>query len=408
MEIVIDARTTQDEVKYNGIGRYARIIIEELVRNNPDCNFKLILYSAESTLDSFLSSNPKNVEIISIGEYNQTGFVNMIKHNFDLFFHIRLNKALRNIERKNSIFFSPYFWRGLPVFKIPTVAVFHDFALVKYNIYSTISVLHNVVRFFHYWNEIIRMHFVNHLIVDSQYTYDDIFKYLPLMKRDKVSKVLLGVYQEDSNVVFEKYLPTDWKKREYLLYLGGGLTKNKNSEGVIDSYVEFIKILKEKGINEDQIPYLVIAGKIFKKEHGNSAFLFSKYFSEKGIEKYVHLTGEYDDNSRWGLLHNCFAYIHLSLFEGFGFSVAEAMRAIVPVIAHNGSTYPEVVGEGGILVDGTDPVQTAQAIYKLYSDREFGKEIAQKGYIQSLKFDWNITQQNTIKILKDAYNGNIK
>jgi glycosyltransferase involved in cell wall biosynthesis len=408
MNIVIDARTTQDEVKYNGIGRYARIIIEQLVRNNPEENFSLILYSIESTLDAFLETKPQNVNVINIGEYNQTGILNMIRHNFDLFFHIRLNKALKNVDRKNSIFFSPYFWRGLPVFKLPTVAVFHDFALVKYNIYSTISFFHNIIRFFHYWSEIFKMHFAKHIIVDSQYTYEDIFKYLPLMKKDKVSKVLLGVYQEESTTNFELYLPTDWRKREYLLYLGGGLTKNKNSEGVIDSYVEFIKILKEKGFNEDQIPYLVIAGKIFKKEHGNSAKLFSKYFTDKGIEKFVHLTGEYDDNSRWGLLHNCFAYIHLSLFEGFGFGVAEALRAKVPVIAHNGSTYPEVVGEGGILVDGTNALQTAQAIYKLYSDREFGKVIAQKGYEQSLKFDWNITQQNTIKILKETFNGNTK
>lgn len=405
MKILIDARTTQDEIKYNGVGRYSRFIIEYLIQNNPETNFELIMYDGFSTLDEFLKTKHSNVNIFRIGEFNDKGGINLILHNLDLFFHIRLNKVLRKINRKDTVFFSPYFWKGLPVFKIPTVVTFHDFALPYFNIYSTISPIHNFLRFVHYWSELLRIYFAKHVICDSNYTYLDMFKYLPKLKKENVSEVLLGIHEEKKDVEYEKYLPSDWKKKGYIIYLGSGLTKNKNSEGVVKGYKEFLDILKNEKIKEEDFPYLVIAGKNFTDEVVKDAKKFRHLVMELGIEKYVHYSGFYDDDARWPMVRNAFAYIHLSIFEGFGFSVAEAMRAKVPVIAHNGTTYPQVVGDGGILVDGLKPHEVGQAIFKVFNDKEFAKKLALKGYEQSLKFDWNITAEKTFNIIKKISNG---
>jgi len=44
-------------------------------------------------------------------------------------------------------------------------------------------------------------------------------------------------------------------------------------------------------------------------------------------------------------------FAYPSLYEGFGFPVAQAMAAGVPVLTSNVSALPEVAGEGALLVD---------------------------------------------------------
>jgi glycosyltransferase involved in cell wall biosynthesis len=402
MNVIIDARTTQDEIKYNGVGRYSRFTIEHLISEFPHTQYELIMYNCNSTLDEFLKTKRDNVRIIRIGEYNQEGIFNMIIHNLDLVFHFRLTKALLKTERKNTVFFSLYFWRGFPIYLLPTVVSIHDFALPRFNIYSTISPIHNIFRYIHYWLEGLRIYFCKKIVCDSEYTKTDFMKYFPIYNPNNVYPIHLGIEEDKESTDFEKYLPKDYKERKYFIYLGGGLTKNKNSKGVVDGYLEFANKLTKNGINRKSIPYLVIAGKNFSVEISRDALSFKKYIQSLGIEDLVEYTGFYEDNSRFPLVRNSLGYIHLSLFEGFGFGVAEAMRARVPVIAHKGSSYIEVVQDGGLLVDGTKPKEVGNAIYRIYKDRDFAIKLANRGYEISKEYDWKITARKTHDILKSC------
>ena len=118
-----------------------------------------------------------------------------------------------------------------------------------------------------------------------------------------------------------------------------------------------------------------------------------------GLNENIHFSGYYDDVSKYSLLVSSIAFIHLSLFEGFGISVAEAMRAAKPVIVHNGTSYPEVVGDAGFLVDGTDPDQVAKVMYDIQIDKEKAKEIGLRARERSLMFDWKKTARETMKAL---------
>ncbi|MCK9368646.1 glycosyltransferase [Candidatus Dojkabacteria bacterium] len=402
MKVIIDARTTQDEIKYNGVGRYSRFIIEHLISDFPETRYELIMYDSDSTLDEFFKKERNNVRIIRIGKYNQTGFMHMILHNLDLVFHIRLTKALLKTNRKDAVFLSLYFWRGLPVLLVPTVASIHDFALPRYGIYSAISPIHNFLRFIHYWYEILRVYFCKAVICDSDFTRADIKKYFPLYNLKNVHTVNLGIEEDKESTDFKKYLPEDFKIREYLIYLGGALGKNKNSKGVVNGYAEFVKKLEKEGAERNKIPYLIISGKNFTDEVSREAKSFRRYVESTGINDLVWFTGYYDDNSRFPLVRNSFGYIHLSLLEGFGFGVAEAMRARVPVIAHKGSSYMEVVKDGGVLLNGENPEKVGLAIYKIYKDRRFANDIAQKGFEISKQYDWKITAKVTHDILSHA------
>ena len=58
-------------------------------------------------------------------------------------------------------------------------------------------------------------------------------------------------------------------------------------------------------------------------------------------------------------------FVLTSRHEGFGVPVLEAMSLGVPVVANEAGALPEVVGDGGLLVDATDPYAVAHAVARL-------------------------------------------
>lgn len=57
-----------------------------------------------------------------------------------------------------------------------------------------------------------------------------------------------------------------------------------------------------------------------------------------------------------------------SQHEGFGVPVLEAMSMGLPVVANSAGALPEIVGDGGLLVDASDPYALASAVARLAVD----------------------------------------
>ncbi|MBR5466766.1 MAG: glycosyltransferase family 4 protein [Bacteroidaceae bacterium] len=75
-------------------------------------------------------------------------------------------------------------------------------------------------------------------------------------------------------------------------------------------------------------------------------------------------------------------FIHPADLEGFGIVVPEAMSSGLPVILSNKGALPELVKnmEDGMIVDAYNPEEWADAIIKLYNDRDLYKKLSQNGY----------------------------
>ena len=57
-----------------------------------------------------------------------------------------------------------------------------------------------------------------------------------------------------------------------------------------------------------------------------------------------------------------------SRHEGFGVPVLEAMTIGLPVVANRAGALPEVVGDGGLLVDAADPWALAAAVARVLGE----------------------------------------
>jgi alpha-1,3-rhamnosyl/mannosyltransferase len=89
-----------------------------------------------------------------------------------------------------------------------------------------------------------------------------------------------------------------------------------------------------------------------------------------------------------GLYGGAAALAYPSYYEGFGLPAAQAMAAGVPVIASNRSCLPEVVGDGGLLVDPTSVEELAEAMERVLTHPELARELAAAGRARAERFHW--------------------
>jgi glycosyltransferase involved in cell wall biosynthesis len=81
-----------------------------------------------------------------------------------------------------------------------------------------------------------------------------------------------------------------------------------------------------------------------------------------------------------------FAYV--SLYEGFGLPVAQAMAAGVPVITSNVSSLPEVVGDAGLLADPRSREEIRTALDRLLLSPSLRAELGHRGRARARGFTW--------------------
>ena len=83
------------------------------------------------------------------------------------------------------------------------------------------------------------------------------------------------------------------------------------------------------------------------------------------------------------------ALAFVSLYEGFGFPVLEAMGCGVPVLTSNVSSLPEVAGGAALLVDPTDVDAIATGLERVVGDEALRTRLVGAGLSRARHFDWN-------------------
>jgi len=391
MHIIIDATTTQDQLSYAGVGQYTKNIILSLVKGYPNTKFSILLFNnKESTLDNQIE-NLSNVEIVDIGKYKINDYKN------DIWYFLKILPTIKKIKQENSIFFSPYFWRNYPSYTMPTVLFVHDMNLAMFNMYSQISPIHNFIRSIQYWITMYKSLKCKYLVCNSQTTKNDYLSYFSKYPEQNISVSYLGVDLEEKEVSLENVLPSDYKQRKYIIYLGGGINKSKNSIGVIQGYIQFLKKLKK-----ENPPYLVISGGKFQDKSKKEVKELYDLIEKENIQNNVIFTGFYEDIQKYSLLSNAFAFIHLSMYEGFGFAPIEALRSKVPAILHKNPVYEELFSKVALMVDGENPIEVGNTIYDVYTNPKKYESRLEEGYILSKQYTWENVAKKTYDVFKKA------
>lgn len=91
------------------------------------------------------------------------------------------------------------------------------------------------------------------------------------------------------------------------------------------------------------------------------------------------------------------AFVHLSLYEGFGLSLLEAMACGCATLISDVSSLPEIGGEACLKVkDPKNAEECAAALRRLVSDRALAAELGKLGVSRAGLFSWKDTASKTL------------
>lgn len=130
--------------------------------------------------------------------------------------------------------------------------------------------------------------------------------------------------------------------------------------------------------------------------------IFAEICNNEAVRQRVIVTGYVADEDLAAVYSGALAFVYMSLYEGFGLPPLEAMQCGVPVITSNTTSLPEVVGDAGIALSPHDGDGLAQALYDVYSRRDYREELSAKSLHRAQRFSWDACADATVAAYRTA------
>ena len=283
----------------------------------------------------------------------------------------------------NAVYHEPNF---LPFnFDGPTVITAHDLSWIRYPETHPIERLRTMNRYFE--AGLAKAH---HIITDSEFIKQEIIQVFGI-NPNKIQAIALGVepifIPQTADTTQDVLSQYKLKHAQYILSVGT-LEPRKNIKNTIDAYMQLPATTRKA------YPLVIVGMKGWHKSK------LEKQLTPLIQAEEIRLIGYLPRQDLATLTAGALTLVYPSLYEGFGLPPLEAMSCGVPVITSNTSSLPEVVNNGGILVDPLDVNAINLALNTLIHDQELRKTYAQQAYTQSLNFSWQRCTQETINVYR--------
>jgi Glycosyltransferase len=225
-----------------------------------------------------------------------------------------------------------------------------------------------------YWLSLRR---ANHVICISDFTRKEVLSHYKIAP-ERVSTVHHGASDFSRLATDEVAIPfSDF-------WMTFGHQAHKNVETILR-----VMAKDEKGRHR-----LVVVGK-----HDHIETVLKPLAAELQVSARVHFCGRLSDPQlAWMYRHAC-GLLFVSLFEGFGLPVLEAMSVGCPVIASDVCSIPEIASRGAILVDPLSVDELRAAMDRVISDDEIRMKLVSDGRQNAALFTWKRSASETLRIL---------
>jgi glycosyltransferase involved in cell wall biosynthesis len=176
--------------------------------------------------------------------------------------------------------------------------------------------------------------------------------------------------------------------RDYVLSVGIYKSR-KNHAGLLKAFRLLLKT--------ETRAQLVIAGPMAQGEP-----VLRRMAAELGITEHVIFTGFVNDADLRALYSGARVYASPSSYEGFGFTVLEAMACGTPVVCSSATSLPEVAGKAALYFDPEDPDEMARQLACAFSDDAMRTSLMAEGRRNLLRFNWPQTARQTLEVYHQA------
>lgn len=373
MRIAIDSRFLLPHLE--GFGRFTKEIASRLVRQHPEVEWDL-LFDRKPLSQYHFGSSQKSIVLPP-----QTRHWSL----YEVWWRISVPFYLR--KRRPSALFATYGIISSTVGKrIPTAAFIHDLGFVRYPEFIPRGWWHYYMRAM---GAAVRHSRI--LIANSQSVLAD------LVELFGAEASQIRVAYNGCDTEFFRPLPdldTESIRRRYaagypyLLYVGS-IHPRKNPERLLEAY----DLLRRR--YTEPLRLLFVGRFMFRKSET------LRYLSKMRHAEEVLFHPPVQDEELRSLYNASAVVVYPSLYEGFGYPVAEALACGAAVVTSSVSSLPEVGGEAAFYADPYDPASIAEAIYQaLTQSPEEKSRRAELGRTHIQQFSWERTTQVIWESLK--------
>lgn len=373
MKIAVNTRLLL-EGRLEGIGWFAYETLMRIVRQHPEHEFHFIFDRPYSRHFLFAENVVPHVA------HPQARHPLL----WYLFFEWGVKRVLDRV--KPDLFFSPDGFLCLRS-QVPQVAGIHDLAFEHF----PESVPRSVRLFYrHFYPKYA--HRAERIVTVSTYSKKDIASYY------KVPEEKIDVVYNGGNESF-KPLPDEEQQQvrdqetegqPYFIFIGG-LYPRKNVLRLMQAFEAFRQQVKSP------VKLLIVGNAVWGSEE---LFEYQKQMTYGREVIFRGRVGNAGEVNR--LLAGALACTYVSVFEGFGIPIVEAMRSGTPVITSSVSSMPEVGGQAACYCDPFSIPSITGALTKVWQDKTYRKSLIEQGFEQEKCFSWQRTADLLFQSLEKA------
>jgi glycosyltransferase involved in cell wall biosynthesis len=180
------------------------------------------------------------------------------------------------------------------------------------------------------------------------------------------------------------------KGAPYFFYTGA-IHPRKNIHRLIRAFSAF------KAETGSQVQLLLAGRFAWQTGEVKTAWEQSAYKSD------IHFLGYVSEEDLCRLMAAALALCYLSLSEGFGLPMVEAMNTGTPVLAANATCLPEVAGDAALLVDPMSENAIQLGLKQLYEQDALRASLIARGHIRKEAFSWDTAAEQVYEALKSLY-----
>lgn len=375
MRIAVNARFLLKN-RLEGIGLFTHEVVRRMVQQHPEHEF--ILFFDRPFDPSFVFG--ENITPVVLFPPARHPFL------FVWWFEWSVRKALK--KYKADVFFSPDNFLSLGT-DVKTVLVTHDLAHVHYP--NQVSFLQRL--YYQFFTKKFNQR-AKQIVAVSEFTKAD------LVKQYSIAPAKISVSGNGCREIFKPLQPIEIQAvrkefaegKPYFYYIGA-VHPRKNVHRLIAAFDQFK--------TATGAPHkLLIAGRFaWQAGEVKTAFDVAKHQPD------IHFLGYVSDEVSAKLMGAAIALVYVSLFEGFGVPLLEAMHAEVPIVTSNVSSLPEVAGNAALLVDPNSVEEIAEAMRRISADDELCQRLVAKGRLQRTKYSWEQATEVVYATLQKSFDG---
>lgn len=343
-----------------GFGWYTHELVRRMVLAHPEDEF-LFLFDRPFDPRFIYAENVKPLVLFPPARHPVL---------FYLWFEWAVPRALRQFGA--DLFFSPDSMCSLRS-KVPAVMTTHDIVPLHFPAqlpFVTRHYLLNRLPLFLKRAELV--------LTVSEYVKQDILQQCSL-ENDKIEVVYNGCREAfvPLSEVEQQLVRDQFAGGQPYFFYTGAIHPRKNIHRLIQAFDQF-KQKTGAGVQ------LLLAGRFAWKTG-----VVKDAWEQSPYQQDIQFLGYVPEEDLTRLMASALAMTYISLSEGFGLPMVEAMHAGTPVLAAEATCLPEIAGDAALFVDPASVESIASGMFNLYAEPELRQELRAKGLERAKLFNWD-------------------